>query len=70
MSLENSMRLLEVREGASFEKIFTTKKTMCWKIYGQSCQGEFYFSNPTHYNENIICTSFPPLYVVDLWIRF
>jgi hypothetical protein len=29
MSLENSMKLLEVREGASFEKILTTKKTMC-----------------------------------------
>jgi len=34
MFLENSMGLLRVREGASFEKILTTKKTMCWKIYG------------------------------------
>jgi hypothetical protein len=34
MFLENAMTLLGVREGASFEEILTTKKTMCWKIYG------------------------------------
>jgi len=34
MSLENSMRLLGVKEGTTSEKILTTKKIMCWKIYG------------------------------------
>ncbi len=60
------MKMFGVRESASFEEILTTKKTMCWKIYGQSSQGEFYFPSPTHYNENIKYTSFLPLYVVDL----
>jgi hypothetical protein len=34
MFLENAMRLLGVREGASFEEILMAKKTMCCKIYG------------------------------------
>jgi len=33
MSLENSMRLLGVKKGTSFENILTTKKIICWKIY-------------------------------------
>ncbi len=70
MFLENVIKLLGVRESASFAEILMTKKTMCWKIYGLSYQGEFYFPSPTHYNENIKYTSFPPLYVVDLWITF
>jgi len=35
MSLENAMRLLGVREGASFEEILTAKKTMV-----DSCNGD------------------------------
>jgi hypothetical protein len=34
MSLENAMKMFGVRESVSFEEILTTKKTMCWKIYG------------------------------------